>query len=331
MRDPVAHTPLPRQAVPLKGVESVTRYLLQRLLMTIVALWAIVTITFFLMHAVPGGPFARDKELPEVIIHNLERRYHLDWPLWKQYLSYLWNVCRWDFGPSFKYTARSVNDIINDSFPVSATLGALAVGLSLVVGIPVGIISAVRQYKWEDNVTRFLATLGVALPNYVVAAALIYFVGVKAGWLPVARWGTWDRAIMPALALAGFPTAFITRLVRSSLLEVLQQDFIRTARAKGLPGQVVMYRHALKNALIPVVTYVGPLIAGIFTGSFVIERMFAIPGLGFAFVASITNRDYTLIMGATVFYSALLLVMNFLVDIAYVVIDPRINLADIKE
>lgn len=299
--------------------------------MSLVALWVIVTITFLLMHAVPGGPFAREKKLPAIVIENLERRYHLDWPIWKQYSAYLWNVCRWDFGPSFKYTARTVNDIMSDGFPVSATLGAIAVGFSLLVGIPVGIISAVRQYKWQDNVTRFVATLGIALPNYVIAAGLIYFVGVKAGWLPVARWGTWDRAIMPALALAGFPAAFITRLVRSSLLEVLQQDYIRTARAKGLPDNVVMYRHALKNALIPVVTYLGPLIAGIFTGVFVIERMFAIPGLGDAFVTSISNRDYTLIMGVTVFFSALLLIMNFLVDVAYVVIDPRIKFLQERE
>ena len=190
------------------------------------------------------------------------------------------------------------------------------------------VLSAFKQYRWQDNLTRFAATLGVALPNYVIAALLIYFVGVKAGWLPVARWGSWQQAIMPAIALAGFPTAFIARLVRSSVLEVLQQDYIRTAKAKGLPGRVVLYRHALRNALIPVVTYLGPLIAGIFTGSFVIERMFAIPGLGDAFVTSITNRDYTLILGATVFYSVLLLAMNFVVDVAYVFIDPRIKLAD---
>ena len=302
-----------------------TRYLIRRLFMTIVALWAIVTITFFLMHAIPGGPFSREKELPAIVIKNLERRYHLDWPMWKQYGYYLWNVCKWDFGPSFKYPSRTVNEIIADGFPVSATLGAVAIGMSLLIGIPIGIVSAFRQYKWQDNITRFVATLGVALPNYVIAAGLIYFVGVKLHWLPVARWGTWDRAIMPAIALAGFPAAFITRLVRSSMLEVLQQDYIRTAKAKGLPGETVLYRHALRNALIPVVTYLGPLIAGIFTGVFVIERMFAIPGLGDAFVNSISNRDYTMILGVTVFYSALLLFMNFLVDVAYVFIDPRIK------
>lgn len=305
-----------------------TRYLVKRLGMMVLALWVIVTITFLLMHAVPGGPFAAEKKVPEIILQNLEARYHLDWPLWKQYLSYLGNVARWDFGPSFKYTARTVNDIISEGFPVSATLGALAVGLSLLIGIPVGVLSALKQYQWQDNVTRFLATLGVALPSYVIASILIYLVGVKWGLLPVARWGTWDRAILPAIALAGFPTAFIARLVRSSMLEILQQDYIRTARAKGLPERVVLYRHALKNALIPVVTYLGPLVAGVFVGSFVIERMFGIPGLGEAFVTSIGNRDYTMILGVTVFYSALLLFMNFLVDVAYVLIDPRIKFAD---
>jgi len=299
--------------------------------MMIIALWVIVTITFFLMHAVPGGPFAAEKKLPDVIIQNLEKRYHLDWPIWKQYVAYVGNVATWDFGPSFKYPARTVNDIIDDGFPVSATLGAMAVGLALLIGIPVGIVSAFRQNGWQDNLAMFLATLGIALPSYVIAIFLIYFVGVKWQLLPVALWGTWDRAIMPALALAGFPTAFVARLVRSSMLEVLQQDYIRTAKAKGLSGRVVLYRHALKNALIPVVTYLGPLVAGIFTGSFVIERMFGIPGLGDAFVTSINNRDYTLILGVTVFYSALLLFMNFLVDVAYVFIDPRIKFAAGKD
>ncbi len=307
------------------------RYVLHRLVMMLLALWLIVTITFVLMHAIPGGPFASEKKLPDTIVHNLERRYHLDWPIWKQYLAYVANVARWDFGPSFKYPARTVNEIINDGFPVSATLGAIAVTLSLFIGVPAGIVSAFKRYKWQDNLAMFLATLGVALPSYVVAAALIYFVGVRWELLPAARWGTWDRAIMPALALAGFPAAFIARLVRSSMLEILQQDYIRTAKAKGLPGRVVLYRHALKNALIPVVTYLGPLIAGVFTGSFVIERMFGIPGMGDTFVTSINNRDYTLIMGATVFYSALLLLMNFLVDVAYVIIDPRIKLAGGKD
>ncbi len=296
--------------------------------MSIVALWAIVTITFFLMHAVPGGPFSRERVVPEAVLHNLEARYHLDWPLWKQYLSYLWNVCRWDFGPSFCYTARTVNDVIMEGFPASMQLGSVAICLSLLIGIPAGIISASRQYRWQDNISRFGATLGVSLPSYVIAAILIYFLGVKWRILPAARWGTLEQAIMPAIALAGFPAAFITRLVRSSMLEILQQDYIRTARAKGLPGRAVLYRHALKNALIPVVTYLGPLVAGVFTGVFVIERMFAIPGLGYTFVTSISNRDYTLIMGTTVFYSALLLAMNFLVDMTYVVIDPRIKLAE---
>jgi len=305
-----------------------TRYLIQRVAMMLVALWIIVTITFFLMHAVPGGPFSADKKLPDVIIRNLEKRYHLDWPLWKQYFYYLYNVIRWDFGPSFKYTSQTVNKIINRGFPVSAKLGAASVSLSLLIGIPAGVISALKQYKWQDNLAMFLATIGVAVPNYVIAAVLMYVLGVKLRWLPVARWGTWQQAIMPMIALSGYSIAFIARLMRSSMLEVIQQDYIRTATAKGLPSAIVLYRHALKNAIIPVVTYLGPLIAGVFTGSFVIERMFAIPGLGQFFVDSINNRDYTMILGVSVFYSALLLFMNFLVDLAYVAIDPRIKFAE---
>jgi len=296
--------------------------------MSLLALFVITTITFFLMHAVPGGPFAAEKRLPDQIIRNLEQRYHLDWPLWKQYLSYLWNVARWDLGPSFKYPGQTVNAIINRGFPVSAKLGAITVAWALLVGVPVGIVSALKQYKWQDNVSMFLATLGVALPGYVVASILIYFVGVKWRLLPVSHWGSWKQIIMPALALGGYSTAFITRLMRSSMLEVVQQDYMRTAWAKGLPGAVVLYRHAMKNALIPLVTYLGPLIAGIFTGSFVIERMFAIPGLGQFFVTSINNRDYTMIMGVTVFYAALLVFMNLVVDLAYVTIDPRIKFSD---
>ncbi|GAW92862.1 ABC transporter permease [Calderihabitans maritimus] len=302
-----------------------TRYIVQRIISMIIALWIIVTITFLLMHAIPGGPFAAEKKVPEAILQNLERRYHLDWPLWKQYLSYLWNVARWDFGPSFRYTSRTVNQIINDAFPVSATLGAIAVALSLLVGIPAGIISALKQHKWQDNLAMLVATIGVSVPSYVLGILLMYVFAVKLKWFPAARWGTLMHIPLPALALAGYPTAMIARLMRSSMLEVMRQDYIRTARAKGLSEKVVVYRHAVKNALIPVVTYLGPLIAAIFTGSFVIEFLFAIPGLGEHFVDSISNRDYTLIMGVTVFYSVLLMAMNLLVDIAYVFLDPRIS------
>lgn len=291
----------------------------------VITLWVIVTITFFLMHAIPGGPFASEKELPGTILRNLEKRYHLDWPLWKQYLSYLGNLVRWDLGPSFKYPAQTVNQIINRGFPVSFVLGVASLALALLLGIPAGIISALRQYKWQDNVAMFFSVLGVSLPNYLLAVFLMYVFALKLRWLPAARWGTPWQVIMPAIALAAHPMGFIARLMRSSMLEVIQQDYIRTARAKGLSGLVVVYRHAIKNAIIPVVTYLGPLAAATFTGVFVVEFIFAIPGLGDFYVTSIANRDYTTIMGVTVFYSVLLVGLNFLVDIVYVLLDPRIS------
>jgi len=286
----------------------------------------IVTITFFLMHAIPGGPFTREKALPPAVLKNIEERYHLNDPLWKQYTDYIQNLARGDLGPSFKYQGVTVNQIITESFPISAQLGLASLFIMLFVGLPAGIISALRQNKWQDHLAMSLATIGVAVPNFVVATLLIYIVGVKLGLLPTARWLSWQSVIMPAIALAGYYTAYVARLTRSSVLEVLQQDYIRTARAKGLPERVVVYKHALKNALIPIVTYLGPISAGILTGSFVIEKIFAIPGLGEHFVASIWNRDYTVILGVTVFYATLLVAVNLIVDILYCFIDPRIKL-----
>ncbi|MCL6451925.1 MAG: ABC transporter permease [Acetobacteraceae bacterium] len=308
-----------------------TRFILQRFFSMVIALWVIVTVTFLLMHAIPGGPFTFEKKLPEAILRNIEARYHLDWPLWKQYADYMWNLLKWDLGPSFKYEARTVNDIINSGFPISATLGALSVSLALVIGLPAGIISALNQNKWQDNAAMFAAIVGVSVPNFILASLLMYVFALKLGWLPPARWGSPQQVIMPVIALSGFSTAFIARLMRSSMLEVVQQDYIRTARAKGLPQLMVIYRHAVKNAIIPVVTYLGPLIAGVFTGSFIIEHIFAIPGLGKHYVTSIYNRDYTVILGVTIFYSILLVLMNFLVDVAYVFIDPRISYVEQRE
>lgn len=301
-------------------------YIVRRLAISMVTIWMIITITFALMHAIPGGPFTREKALPPAVLKNIEERYHLNDPLWKQYVDYLQNLARGDLGPSFKYQGVTVNKIIAESFPISAQLGLAALSIMIFVGLPAGIISALRQTKWQDHLAMFLATIGVAVPNFVIATLLIYIVGVKLGWLPTARWLSWQSVIMPSIALAGYYTAYVARLTRSSVLEVLQQDYIRTARAKGLPERVVVYKHALKNALIPIVTYLGPISAGILTGSFVIEKIFAIPGLGEHFVASIWNRDYTVILGVTVFYATLLVVINLVVDILYSFIDPRIRL-----
>lgn len=302
------------------------RYLLSRLLNSGIVLLAIITITFLLMHAIPGGPFTGERNLPAAVLKNIEARYHLDDPLWRQYGDYLANLIRFDLGPSFKYAGRTVNDIIRESFPVSLQLGLISIGLALLLGIPAGSLAALRQNRWQDYVTMGLATLGVSVPGFVVAALLIYVFAIKLSLLPAALWEGAEYMVLPALALAAHPMAFIARLTRSSMLEVLSQDYIKTARAKGLPSIIILYRHALKNALIPVVTYVGPMAAGILTGSFIIETIFAIPGLGRHFVTSIYNRDYTVILGITVFYSILVIGLNLVVDLVYPLLDPRIKL-----
>lgn len=307
------------------------RYAVNRFFSMAVVLWLIITLTFLMMHSIPGGPFTSEKALPAAVLKNIEARYHLNDPLWKQYSDYLANMMHGDLGPSFKYEARTVNNIISESFPVSAELGAVSVLISLLLGIPAGIISALRQNRWPDYLAMFGATIGISVPSFILATLFIYVFALKLQWLPAAMWSGPEFIILPALSLAGLPTAFIARLMRSSMLEVLSQDYIRTARAKGLTAFWIIYRHALKNAMIPVVTYLGPLIAAIFTGSFIVETIFAIPGLGRHFVTSIYNRDYTVILGITVFYSALLVFLNFLVDIAYVLLDPRIKLDDKKE
>jgi len=278
--------------------------------------------------ALPGGPFAREKALPPSILANIEERYHLNDPLLTQYADYMVRLVKWDLGPSFKQKGRDVNEIITDHFPVSAQLGLSAVFLSLLIGIPAGIISALRQNKWQDQLAMFLSVIGVSVPSFVMATLLMYVFALKLGWLPAAMWGELKHMVLPTISLAGFPMAFVARLTRSSMLEVLQQDYIRTAKSKGLSQRVIIYRHALKNSLIPVITYLGPLVAGILTGSFVVEKIFAIPGLGRYFVQSINNRDYTVIMGITFFDSLLLVGLNFLVDLAYTLVDPRIRLMD---
>lgn len=307
------------------------RYFLRRVLTSLLAMWLIVTITFTIMHSIPGGPFASEKKLPDAILRNLEQRYHQNDPLHKQYAGYLINLLQGDLGPSIKYENRTVNSIIRESFPVSAALGSLAILLSLSAGILAGTVAALRQKRWQDYTAMTLVTFGFSIPSFILAGLLMYVFAYKLRILPSALWGTWQQAILPTLALATLPTAFIARLVRSSMLEVLQLDYIRTARAKGLSESYIILRHALPNAILPVVTYTGPLIAAILTGSFVVEFIFAIPGLGRWFVQSITNRDYTVILGVTVFYSAFLMLMNLIVDLIYVAIDPRIKLFDPKE
>lgn len=301
-------------------------YIIKRIISCVITMWVIATITFLLMHAIPGGPFDKEKKIPPEIMKAIQARYNLDKPLWWQYQDYFKHLLKGDLGPSYRYIGRSVNDLIKDGFPISAQLGGASVLLAMALGIPFGIISALKQGKWQDNFVMFLSTLGITIPSFVLATLLLYFLSFRLGLFPSMRWGTPAHFVLPAIALAASPTAVIARLTRSSLLDVVRQDYIRTARAKGLSEKVVIYKHALKNAVIPVITYLGPTAGGVLTGSFVIERIFSIPGMGRQFVESITNRDYTTILGLTIFDSMLLVTIILVIDILYGFFDPRIKL-----
>lgn len=297
----------------------------------VISLFLIVSATFFLMRMAPGNPFTSEKQLPPEIQANLNAHYGLDQSWYVQYGEYLAKVAQWDFGPSFKYKARSVNDLISDGFPVSMILGLEAIFIALSIGILLGVIAALKHNKWQDYGAMIIAVMGISVPSFIMATVLQYFLALKLGWFPIARWEGFMYSVLPAIALASSPLAFIARLTRSSMLEVLSNDYIKTAKAKGLSYGVITIKHTIRNAILPVVSYIGPLSAGIITGSFVIEKIFGIPGLGSHFVLSIANRDYTVIMGVTVFYSIILLVSILLVDIAYGLVDPRIKLAGGKK
>ncbi|HAR85217.1 MULTISPECIES: ABC transporter permease [unclassified Clostridium] len=306
------------------------KYILKRLGISVVTIFIVITATFFLMRLMPGGPFDGEKPLPPEIKASLEAKYGLDKSLGEQYSMYLKDLLKGDLGPSMRYKGREVQEIIGYSFPASAKLGGVAVAISLIFGILLGIIAALKYNKWPDSICMVLATLGVTLPSFVIATLLMYVFGVKLSLVPITGLDNLKSYILPSVALAGYSIAFISRLTRSKLLEVLKSDYIRTAKAKGVNGRRIMFKHALRNTLIPIVTYVGPLIAGILTGSFVVEKIFAIPGLGREFVTTITNRDYTTILGVTIFYSTLLILCNLIVDIMYVIIDPRIKLENVE-
>lgn len=301
------------------------KYVLKRIVMMIVTLFFIVLLTFILMHSVPGGPFTQERELPAQVEAALNEKYHLNDPLPKQFFDYVAGIVRFDLGPSFKYQGKSVNDFIENGFPVSARLGGVTILFILLVSIPLGIFAAIKNDKWQDMLVMSLATIGITIPSFVVATVLMYFFSYKLKWTPTFGLESWKSYILPVVALGGYSTSFIARLMRSSLLEVMGQDYIRTARSKGLTEAKIITRHALRNALIPVVTILGPTIAGLLTGSFVIEKIFAIPGMGVYFVDSVGQRDYTAIMGITVFYATFLIVMVFIVDFFYLLIDPRIQ------
>lgn len=302
------------------------RYIFRRIFASLLTLFVVITLTFFMMRMIPGGPFTDEKAIPSFVLEKMMSRYHLNDPLLIQYGRYLLNVLCLDLGPSYRYEGMSVNELIASGFPASFMVGGIALVLALLVGIPAGIISALKRGKWQDRLAMILATLGVTVPGFVIAAAFVYIFAWRLGWVTVGFWEGISTAILPAITLAGYPAAFISRLIRSGMLEVLEQDYIRTARSKGLRERAVVYVHALKNAIIPVITYLGPLTAGILTGSFVVEQVFGVPGLGTFFVTSITNRDYTTIMGVTIFYSALLVFFNLIADICLAFVDPRIKL-----
>ncbi len=315
-----------------------TGYVIRRVLWLIPVLWAVATITFFLMHAVPGGPFTQEKALPAPIMEALNRRYSLDEPLWRQYLTYLWNILHFDFGLSFRGD-RDVGQLIRDGFFVTAQLGVLAFIVAAVVGVVLGIVSALNHNGFFDYVGVFFATAGASLPNFVLASFLIVIFAVKLGWFHILGWGgptqfsdaldpgAWEikKMLLPVLSVSMLPAAYIARVTRASMLEVLNQDYIRTARAKGLTGHVVIVRHAVKNAMIPVLTVMGPIAAALVTGSFIVENIFSIPGVGRAFVDAVLRRDYAMIMGSTLFYTAVVAFANLAVDILYAVFDPRIR------
>lgn len=296
-----------------------------RLLLSAGTLFIIAATTFFLMHAIPGGPYSRERRLPPAVEENLNRKYHLDKPLTVQFVRYMGGLLRGDLGPSFAHADRTTNEIICDGFPRSGALGLVAFAIAVAFGVPMGVAAALRRRRGADRALMVGAVLGVSVPAFIIASLLQYVFSYRLGWAPAAGWGDspW-QLFLPACALAALPAAFLSRLVRSSMLAVLESDYIRTARAKGLSPARVVVHHALRNALIPAITYSGPLIASLVTGSFVVENIFAIPGLGQFYVTSINDRDYTVIMGLTLFYSALLVVMNLLVDIAYSFLDPRI-------
>lgn len=300
-------------------------YILKRILLAALTIWIVITITFFVMHAVPGGPFMSEKAISKEAQAALEAKYGLDKPLWEQYTTYLKDiVTKFDFGPSLKQRGRAVTDIIADGMRTSAKLGLIAACIAAVVGIVLGAVAALRRNTVLDKCIMVITTAFVSMPSFIMGSFLLLFLSVKLGWFP-ANGSTGAGLVLPVVTLSLSPMAYITRLTRSSMLDVLGQDYIRTARAKGVAGKKIIFGHALKNSLIPVLTYFGPMLASIVTGSMVVEQIFAVPGIGRQFVSSITNRDYTMIMGTTIVLASLIVIMNLVTDILYKVVDPRID------
>ncbi len=305
--------------------------IIRRVLMLIPTMLAIYTITFILMHATPGGPWSDqgDKPIPPIVLERLNKSYGLDKPLWQQYVAYLNNVLHGDFGPSYAQRSQTVSDIIRAAFPVSLKLGLVAMGFAILVGVTLGVIGAIRHNSWIDYLTSFTAIIGISTPPYVVVSVLVLVLASRLHLLATGGWGgVWSTKILiPAFALSLYPAAVLARYTRSSMLDVLKMDFIRTARAKGLRETRVIIRHTIQNALLPVITVAGLILAEVVTGSFFIESIYSVPGMGRYFVLSISNRDYPVILGTVLLFGALISVMNLVVDILYQFLDPRIELS----
>ncbi len=302
------------------------RFIARRVLETIPVLFIIVTATFFMIRFVPGGPFTAEKAVTPEVMRNLERAYNLDKPLWQQYAGYLGKVIlHGDLGPSFKYPNRTVNEIIADKLPVSLELGAISLAIALAIGLTLGVLAAIKRNTWIDYVCSSVAMIGICVPTFVLGPLLVLTLAIHFGWFNASGWyGPIDR-VLPSLTLGCVYAAYVARLTRGGMLEVLNQDYIRTARAKGASETRVIFRHALRGGLLPVVSFLGPAIAGILTGSFVIETIFQIPGLGREFVNSAFNRDYTLVLGTVILYATLLIGLNLVVDIAQVWLNPKLK------
>lgn len=301
------------------------RFVIQRLLQTIPVIWVIVTATFFMLRWVPGGPFTAERAVTPEIMRNLEAHYGLDRPLYRQYLDYVGSILHGDLGPSFKYPTRTVNEIIEEKLPVSVELGLLSLGVALGIGLPLGVLAAVKRNTWIDYVCSSFAMVGICVPTFVMGPLLILAFAIHLGWFNASGWyGPIDR-VLPSLVLGSVYAAYVARLTRGGMLEVLSQDFIRTARAKGASESRVILRHALRGGLSPVVSFLGPAIAGIVTGSFVIEKIFQIPGIGREFVNSAFNRDYTLVLGTVLLYAGFLIALNLVVDVVLVWLNPKLK------
>jgi oligopeptide transport system permease protein len=308
----------------------VAKYILKRLAAAGISMLVLVTATFFLMHAVPGSPFSpgEQRNVPPKVLENLRSKYGLDLPVWKQYLNYMDNLFHGNLGYSFKKLNYTVNELITSGFPASAVVGALAILFALAVGIPLGITSALKRGGWMDWFSMILATVGISMPIFIIAILLMFVFSMKLQILPIYGYGTASHLVIPVICLAFSPIAYITRLMRSSMLEVLRQDYIRSTRARGVPELMVIAKHGVRNSILPVVTYIGPLIAILLTGSFVVERLFMIPGIGRYFVTAVSERDYSVILGITIFYGAFIMLCTLLVDVAYAIIDPRVKFTD---